>query len=135
MHKVDTRLRKAIYEWLDKHSEYGNYYFYEDPDFYSGSIFSVASKKGNNDTLFFYFGKNKGGYRYQGEYPLVYIRETQDLKNFVSFFGRRHIPIMVDYYSEKLKKDLPYRSLIWGCTSELDSNMTSGIHGEFCEDD
>lgn len=134
MHPIDTKLRKLIYRWLDE-SEFGydkvNINIFDKGDEFHSKSFGVYTKK-DFDNLLNYYAMGDPYYVYRGQYPLVYMNPSEDLKFFVSFFSSKHVPVIVDYYSEKMGENLFYKTLIWGDGSLLmDKSIINGVHGKF----
>ena len=134
MHQIDPKLRKLIYKWLDE-SDFGydkvNVQINDDASTSYSKSFHIQTKE-NRLNLLHYYPIGSASYTFKGRYPLVYIWDTFVLQHFASFFSSRHIPILVDYYSEKMGKNLFYRTLIWGDVYNLaNPSMKEGIHGSF----
>lgn len=137
MHQIDPKLKKLIYKWLDE-SDFGydkvdtNIYDEESTSYSKSFYIQRKERKENRNTLLNYYPIGSSSYIFKGRYPLVFISDTVVLQHFAGFFSSRHIPVIVDYYSEKMGKNLFYRTLIWGDTKNLmDPSIREGVHGSF----
>lgn len=127
MNEISPKLKNAIYYFLDRNSGYSadNMVFDE-----TSNEVSIRDKTGRG--RIFYYKKNRKSYLYQGEYPMVYILDGNDLRSFVKLFSTRLIPILIDYYSERFNFNFSYKTLIWGNRDILnDPSIKNGIHGYF----
>lgn len=134
MHQIDPKLRKLIYKWLDE-SDFGydkvDVQIDDDASTSYSKSFHIHRKE-DHDNLLNYYPIGSPSYVFKGRYPLVFIPDNFILEHFANFFSSRHIPVLVDYYSEKMGENLFYRTLIWGDTDKLmDPSIKEGIHGSF----
>jgi predicted transcriptional regulator len=60
---------------------------------------------------------------------MIYIENSKQLRDFISFFTTRHIPIIVEWLENEHNIKLPYEVLIWGDFRLLHRSLQKGIYG------
>jgi hypothetical protein len=127
MHNIDPKLKNIIFKWLDQNIGEIEKVYKSDSEntLFNGPnddiwLFSLNHYPDNEQTRW---------YRHQGPYPMIYMDDCEALRNFLSFFPTRHIPVIVDWVEDRTNSNLPYEVLIWGDPNMLDKRLSKGVHG------